>query len=73
MDDENSEDLIIPVEGTHLVFDKKLCNDKKALFIPKTDDGRVMFVIPWLNSTLMGTTETKYEQPVHDPVVNFKS
>jgi glycerol-3-phosphate dehydrogenase len=28
-----------------------------ALLIPKTDDGRVIFVIPWRDSVLVGTTD----------------
>jgi glycerol-3-phosphate dehydrogenase len=30
-----------------------------ALLIPKTDDGRVIFAIPWLGRLLVGTTETE--------------
>ena len=34
--------------------------------VPKTSDGRVLFAIPWLGHTLIGTTDT----PVPEPVVN---
>lgn len=74
MDDPQSEDLMVPVEGTHLVMDHQLanCNMNKGL-LTKTPDGRVMFVLPWQRSLLLGTTEYKYEQPVQHPKVRFQS
>ena len=30
---------------------------KDAILIPKTDDGRVIFAIPWLGRFLVGTTD----------------
>jgi glycerol-3-phosphate dehydrogenase len=29
-----------------------------ALLVPKTDDGRVLFAVPWLGKTILGTTDT---------------
>jgi glycerol-3-phosphate dehydrogenase len=37
---------------------------KDALLIPKTEDGRVLFAIPWFGRLLVGTTEQ--EVTVHD-------
>jgi len=39
MDDENSENMIVAVEGSHLIFKNSLCNPKVGLLIPKTEDG----------------------------------
>lgn len=57
-----SEDAAQPVvtfsQGIHLVFDRKFLAGDNAVMIPKTRDGRVLFCIPWLGYTLVGTTDT---------------
>ena len=45
-------------QGIHLVFDRKFLPGDNAVMIPKTSDGRVLFCIPWLGATLVGTTDT---------------
>ena len=35
--------------------------------VPKTDDGRLIFVLPWLGKTLVGTTEHKLDSVIDDP------
>ncbi len=61
MDEENQPDLVSPSQGIHLVIDKKFFNSDHALMIPKTDDGRVLFAVPWHNEIVLGTTDT----PIH--------
>ncbi|MBX3420240.1 MAG: glycerol-3-phosphate dehydrogenase/oxidase [Pirellulaceae bacterium] len=48
---------ISPSRGTHLVLPAKFLSSGRALMIPHTDDGRVLFAIPWQNRTLLGTTD----------------
>jgi glycerol-3-phosphate dehydrogenase len=36
--------------------------ENDALLVPKTDDGRVLFAIPWMNRLLVGTTDEEVEQ-----------
>lgn len=43
--------------GTHIILDKSICPHPSGLLIPKTADGRVLFVLPWEGSTLVGTTD----------------
>jgi glycerol-3-phosphate dehydrogenase len=46
--------------GAHLILKGdplKLQNN--AVLLPKTEDDRVMFVLPWLGNTIVGTTDTK--------------
>jgi len=43
--------------GAHIVLHKSFWESEKALLIPKTDDGRVVFVIPWRDYVLVGTTD----------------
>lgn len=53
--------------GAHIVLPADFWTGDTALLIPKTDDGRVIFVIPWRGSVLVGTTDdpdTLSESPV---------
>jgi glycerol-3-phosphate dehydrogenase len=50
--------LISPSQGIHLVFDKSFLPGNSAIMVPHTKDGRVMFAIPYLGATLVGTTDT---------------
>jgi glycerol-3-phosphate dehydrogenase len=53
--------------GAHVVLPAEFWQGETALLIPKTDDGRVIFVIPWRDYVLVGTTDdpdTLSESPV---------
>ena len=43
--------------GAHIVLPAEFWQGETALLIPKTDDGRVIFVIPWRDYVLVGTTD----------------
>jgi len=55
-------------KGAHLILPKTLLGGDTALLVPKTDDGRVIFVIPWQDHVLVGTTDTEAE-PTGEPVL----
>lgn len=57
----HSEQTIAPSQGIHLVVDNYHFRGNIALMIPKTDDGRVLFAIPWYNKLILGTTDTKID------------
>jgi glycerol-3-phosphate dehydrogenase len=44
-------------KGVHLLLPLEVLRSSDALLIPKTEDGRVLFAIPWLGRLLVGTTE----------------
>lgn len=48
-----------PSKGVHVLLPSHLMPGSDALLIPKTEDGRVMFAIPWMGRLLVGTTETE--------------
>ena len=54
--------MVAPSQGVHLVVDRKFLPGNHALLVPKTADGRVLFAVPWLGKTILGTTDT----PRHD-------
>lgn len=59
--------MIAPSQGIHLVLPKRFLEGQTALMIPKTSDGRVLFVIPWEGSVLIGTTDTLKEHFEYEP------
>jgi glycerol-3-phosphate dehydrogenase len=44
-------------KGSHIFLPMELFPTQDAMLIPKTDDGRVLFAIPWGGRLLVGTTE----------------
>lgn len=44
-------------KGVHIMLPLDSDDTKDAILIPKTDDGRVIFAIPWLGRFLVGTTD----------------
>jgi glycerol-3-phosphate dehydrogenase len=60
--------MIAPSQGAHLVFDRSFLPGNKAILVPHTKDGRVMFAIPWHGHTLVGTTDTPLKETPLEPV-----
>lgn len=58
MDDALVKNKIQPSQGVHLVLDKSFLPGDDAIMIPKTKDGRVLFLVPWHNRIVVGTTDT---------------
>jgi glycerol-3-phosphate dehydrogenase len=46
-------------KGVHIVCKQKIAD--QALLIPTYQDQRVLFVIPWMNHSLIGTTDTDFK------------
>lgn len=59
--------FVVPSQGIHLVLDKSFLRSDDAIMIPKTSDGRVLFVVPWHDRVLVGTTDTLLENPSFEP------
>ena len=59
LDDAGAEAVVRPSQGIHLVLEKRFLGGDTAVMIPKTEDGRVLFAIPWKNRVLLGTTDTE--------------
>ncbi|MCE9618296.1 MAG: glycerol-3-phosphate dehydrogenase/oxidase [Planctomycetes bacterium] len=58
MDDPAATPMIEPAQGVHLVLPKSFLSGETAIMVPHTDDGRVLFVIPWHDRVILGTTDT---------------
>ena len=48
-------------KGAHVLLPLEVFPAQQAMLIPKTDDGRVLFAIPWRGRLLVGTTETEIQ------------
>jgi glycerol-3-phosphate dehydrogenase len=59
---------VAAAQGTHLVFKRDIFDSKYALVIPKTIDDRILFVLPWLNHVVVGTTDIAIDKPEIDPI-----
>jgi len=49
-----------PSKGSHILFPLDGFSENDALLVPRTEDGRVIFAIPWNGRLLVGTTDTGY-------------
>lgn len=68
MDDPHADTLVYPSQGIHLVIDAKHFKGTNALMIPKTDDGRVLFAVPWQGKVVVGTTDTHVDHIDAEPL-----
>jgi len=67
MDDPSSRQTIRPSQGVHVVLDNSFLQSSSAIMIPKTDDGRVLFAIPWYGKVVVGTTDTPLDTVTLEP------
>jgi glycerol-3-phosphate dehydrogenase len=57
LEDPGAVRLLRPSAGTHIVLPNYYSSPSTGLLVPKTPDGRVLFMLPWEGATLVGTTE----------------
>jgi len=69
MDDASAINMVDPSQGVHLVVDTAHFPGTHALMIPKTDDKRVLFAVPWHNKVVIGTTDTPVDEVSAEPLV----
>jgi len=56
---DESKATIEPSKGIHLVVDReRLRISETAVVLPETEDGRILYVIPWQSRAIIGTTDT---------------
>ena len=67
LDNPDSKPTIKPSQGVHLVLGRSFLPGNSAIMIPKTDDGRVLFAIPWYDEVVVGTTDTPLDRISSEP------
>jgi len=68
MDAVDAQSIIQPSQGIHIVLDRAFLPGNDAIMVPHTDDGRVVFVIPWNERVVVGTTDTPVDAIPLEPV-----
>lgn len=53
--------MISPSSGTHVVLPDYYAPIEMGMIIPKTEDGRVVFLVPWQGKVVAGTTDSACE------------
>lgn len=67
LDDSASGKRLRPAKGIHVALPRELFGNQAAAVIPTGQDDRSIFVIPWGNTTYLGTTDTDYAGDVNSP------
>jgi glycerol-3-phosphate dehydrogenase len=67
-DETLQKKLVRASQGVHLVIDRSFLKSNDAFLIPKTSDGRVLFIVPWHQHVLLGTTDTPVDKILIEPV-----
>ncbi|MHB1194419.1 MAG: glycerol-3-phosphate dehydrogenase/oxidase [Longimicrobiales bacterium] len=67
MDDPASRPVVRTSQGVHIVLPRRFLAGDAAIMVPHTDDGRVLFAIPWLDRVLVGTTDTPLDAVSLEP------
>lgn len=65
LDEPASVPMLKVSSGIHLVLDKRFAPPDTGLMIPATEDGRVLFILPWEGHALVGTTDEPAELSEH--------
>jgi glycerol-3-phosphate dehydrogenase len=61
LDDPAAPTRLRPTKGVHLVVPRARIGHHAAIVLHAVQDGRVLFVIPWGEHSLVGTTDTDHE------------
>ncbi len=67
-DDPVARGTLAPSQGAHIVVDGEFLGSDNALVLPRTPDGRIMFVLPWHGHALIGTTDTALDHVPDEPL-----
>jgi glycerol-3-phosphate dehydrogenase len=68
MNSSAQEPMVRPSQGVHIVLDQSFLEGDNALMIPSTEDGRVLFAVPWHHHLLVGTTDTPLDKHSLEPI-----
>jgi glycerol-3-phosphate dehydrogenase len=64
----DAKPMVAPSQGVHIVVDRSFLPTDHAMLVPKTADGRVLFAVPWLGKTILGTTDTPRHDLAREPL-----
>jgi glycerol-3-phosphate dehydrogenase len=67
LDDPSARTMLSVSQGAHIVVDRSFLPGRAAILIPRTDDGRVLFAVPWHNRVIVGTTDNPVPEIALEP------
>jgi len=67
LDDPAAAPALVTSQGVHLVLPRAFQPGDSAVMVPHTDDGRVLFAVPWHDRVVVGTTDTPVESAALEP------
>ncbi len=67
LDNPKARSMMVPSQGVHLVLPASFLDSETAILVPHTDDGRVIFIVPWHGRVIVGTTDTALKKPELEP------
>ena len=67
MENPEAKEVISPSQGVHLILDKEFLPGEDAVMVPQTEDGRVLFAVPWHDKVVVGTTDTPVAEVSLEP------
>ncbi|MEX0825025.1 MAG: glycerol-3-phosphate dehydrogenase/oxidase [Pirellulaceae bacterium] len=68
LDDADAAEMLSASQGVHLVLPRRLFPGDVAVIVPKTSDGRILFIIPWHDHVIIGTTDTPITEVSLEPI-----
>jgi glycerol-3-phosphate dehydrogenase len=67
MENPAAKPMLSPSQGVHVVVDRRFLPGDSAVMVPRTDDGRVLFAVPWHDHVVIGTTDTPLPETNVEP------
>ncbi len=67
LENPEAKEIISPSQGVHLILDKEFLPGEDAVMVPQTEDGRVLFAVPWHDKVVVGTTDTPVAEVSLEP------
>lgn len=61
MADPGAPKMVMPSAGVHVTLPDYYSPENIGMIVPTTKDGRVVFMLPWLDNTIAGTTDSSTE------------
>ena len=58
-DDESTNEILALSSGIHIVVSKEFLSSNEGILLPNTSDGRIIFILPYMNYCLIGTSDNK--------------
>ena len=70
LDQPDAAALLRPTKGAHVVVPRSRIGHTEAFTLTSPLDGRVMFVLPWGDLSIIGTTDTDVADVADDPLAD---